>query len=211
MINTFRTGARRVARERTFVGTLMGRGGAKPTRRRRAQVPSPPVEVLEERQMLAGVSDPGQFISLDTGEALFNPAHVNNAGGRRIVGSSASGLWSDAATWGGVTLGSNDIVKIGAGHTVTLDTNVDVHSVVLYPGGHLKFSTNQDTSLRVVNLFVLQGSLLEVGSENSPIQAGVTAEIVFKDTPLSNSWSNGLVVTGKVRIHGEAQSQSFTS
>ena len=51
--------------------------------------------------------------------------------------SSTSGPWNDAATWVGAIPSAGDDIIIAAGHTVTIDVNIDVNSLTIETGASL--------------------------------------------------------------------------
>lgn len=114
--------------------------------------------------------------------------------------------------WSGLFLhaAADDVIRIH--HHVILDTSADVHTVVIEEGGRLEFATNADLTLRVVNLQVLRGGELIIGTPEAPIQGSV--EVVFKDVPINlqhdpGQYGNGLVAEGYVRMHGRELQQTF--
>jgi hypothetical protein len=129
--------------------------------------------------------------------------------------SAANGSWSAASTWAPVRVPEpSDIVRIA--HAVAYDSDSgDVNVVGITAGGTLQFATNSGTKLRVGTLQVLEAGALEVGTAADPIAAGVTAEIVIKDTPLHpeldpDQFGTGvLVIDGRITMHGAPKSPTF--
>jgi hypothetical protein len=141
---------------------------------------------------------------------------------RATVRSAQSGPWSAPATWvGGVLPAANDIVRIAAGHTVTIDdTAATAYTVAI--DGKLAFAPGVNTRLRVTNLQVMAGEMgmgtpgvLEVGTAASPIAAGVTAEIVIANSAIGGSvadplgFGTGVTIIGKATMHGTLRTPTF--
>src|SRR5438132_10316377 len=120
------------------------------------------------------------------------------------VRSAKSGKWSDAATWVGKHVpGSGDSVQVRSGHVVTYDVNSEDAVRVLHVAGTLRFARNKSTRLNVGLLKVQPGeecredgfnchemadvpdvssakmpnAVLEIGTQENPIPAGVTATL----------------------------------
>src|SRR6185295_18014305 len=100
---------------------------------------------------------------------------------RTTVRSAQNGAWSNPATWqGGQVPTANQIVRIAAGHTVTIDDTAAV-AYTLAIDGKLVFATSVNTRLKVTNLQVMAGEngmgtpgVLEIGTAAAPVAAGVT-------------------------------------
>jgi hypothetical protein len=113
---------------------------------------------------------------------------------------------------------AGDVVSIGANVDVTYDVVSDaaVKTVAVQAGGSLRFRTDVSTRLTVVNLLVMEGGLLQIGTLGNPVAAGVKAEVVFADVPLDLAndpaqYGNGLIALGKVSMYGAAMSQTFVN
>jgi len=141
---------------------------------------------------------------------------------RPAVTSVASGSWASASTWqGGQVPTANHVVRIAAGHTVTInDTSAVAYTIAV--DGKLTFATNANTRLKVTNLQVMAGEngmgtpgVLEIGTAAAPVAANVTAEIVIANTPLGGSvadpeqFGNGLMVFGRWTAHGTLRTPTF--
>ena len=141
---------------------------------------------------------------------------------RPAVQSVASGSWSSASTWqGGQIPTANHVVRIAAGHTVTInDTSAVAYTIAV--DGKLAFATTVNTRVRVTNLQVMAGEMgmgtpgvLEIGTAAAPVAANVTAEIVIANTALGGSVSdpeqfgNGLMVFGRWTAHGTLRTPTF--
>jgi hypothetical protein len=128
-----------------------------------------------------------------------------------------SGNWSDPTVWSAGHLpGAGDVVNIGAGKTVTYDvvSTQAVDTVSILAGGTLQFRTNVNTQLTVVNLMVLPGGTLTVGTVAQPVSAAVSAQIVFADTPLDltkdpSQYGHGLLGLGNVFMAGAQHNTTF--
>src|SRR6185503_10821032 len=126
------------------------------------------------------------------------------------------------ATWvGGQVPTSGDVVRIAAGHFVTIDdTSAVAYTVAI--DGKLAFSPSVNTRLKVTNLQVMAGDMgmgtpgvLEIGTAAAPIAAGVTAEIVIANTPIGGSvadplgFGTGIMIIGKATMHGTLRTPTF--
>lgn len=131
------------------------------------------------------------------------------------ISSVASGNWSTPSTWNPARVpGANDKVLVGAGTNVTYDVQSDASLNCVSVDGALRFRNNTSTRIKVGNLMVKDGGVLEVGTSASPIPAGVTAEIIIADKPLDTSFDpeqfgTGFIGFGRVTMHGAIKSPSF--
>jgi hypothetical protein len=110
--------------------------------------------------------------------------------------------------------GANDKVVVGAGNNVTYDAVSDAGLDCVSVEGGLRFRNNANTRLKVGNLMVKDGGVLEVGTSASPIPAGVTAEIIIADKPLDTNndpeqFGTGFIGFGRVAMHGAIKSPTF--
>jgi hypothetical protein len=137
----------------------------------------------------------------------------NFAHGAGIV-SVDDGAWSDSSTWStGAPPGEEDTVLIT--HEVTYDASDGrVATVGVDEGGALRFRTDSDTRLSAVNIIVLPGGTLEVGTSAEPVEADVRAEIVIRDVPLDGAsdpdqFGTALLGFGTITMHGAAKAPTF--
>jgi hypothetical protein len=96
-----------------------------------------------------------------------------------ITSQSPGGDWSAAGTWqGGIVPGQNDTVNVN--HAVRVDM-LGLLSGPVNVSGTLRFSTTTSSSLTLKqgNLTVLSGGTLEMGTEASPLPAGVKATLAL--------------------------------
>jgi PKD repeat protein len=142
---------------------------------------------------------------------------IPNFGGQPTLVAAQSGNWSNPATWGGRLPETGDIVAIGQGMTVFYDqvSDVKIHTVSIEAGGTLQFRTDASTRLRVSNLLVLPEGTLTIGTQATPVASGVKAEVIINDTPLDltkdpSQYGNGVLVFGKVSMHGAVLSDTWT-
>jgi hypothetical protein len=144
---------------------------------------------------------------------------IPNFGAHPTISSVQSGPWSSPSTWStGVVPNTGDIVSIEPYTTVTFDAanSAVVNTVIIQNAGQLIFRTDISTTLNVVNLLVLQGGLLQVGTQANPVAVGVTAAIVFANQPLNTTldpsqYGNGLIALGNVTMCGAAKSDTFVN
>jgi len=131
------------------------------------------------------------------------------------VTSKSSGSWSSPSTWStGRVPAAGDLVSIAAGTVVTYDGLSDLPLTCVGIHGQLRFQADVRTRLHVGTILVMPGGELTVGSESAPIAEAVTAEIVIADQQPDLSrdpeqFGTGLVVLGKLRMHGSPKLPTF--
>lgn len=112
-----------------------------------------------------------------------------------MAGGATSGNWDSGATWGnaGSVKGTDypgsasDVFNIDAGDTVTYnvsEANALLGSTIY---GTLTFKPDASTKLVFGNAYLVVYGTLNIGTNDSPIQAGYTAELYFTATSDSNS------------------------
>jgi len=142
---------------------------------------------------------------------------IPNFGANPTVTATASGSWSNPATWStGQVPAAGDIVSIGNGRVVTYDlvSDVPVKTVAIQSGGSLRFRTDVNTRLYVINLLVLEGGELQIGTQANPVQPHVKAEVIFPNVAINTAadpeqWGNGLIALGRVTTHGAVKDDTF--
>ncbi|HEX2374394.1 MAG TPA: G8 domain-containing protein, partial [Actinomycetota bacterium] len=87
------------------------------------------------------------------------------------VKASASGAWSDPATWGGSVPGADDAVTIPGRQTVTVDTAARARRVQVAEGGTLAFAEDKSSSLELRGNLVVEGTLQMVAPDPGVQQA----------------------------------------
>jgi len=121
-----------------------------------------------------------------------------------------SGSWFDPSTWqNGEVPGANARIVIPEGIAVDYDSVSTAPLFSLRVDGEISFSPEMDTQM-VIDTFVISplGSL-NIGSENNPIQSGVSTKIIIADNgPIDTLWdpnqlSRGVISLGAVNIHGQ--------
>ena len=122
----------------------------------------------------------------------------------------ASGDWNDATIWaGGEVPGLQADVLITEGHVVRYNIVSTEGIDTIRVDGSFVFATDVETQLLVDTLIVDGKGLLEVGSDENPIDDAVTARIIIHDDgPVDPLWdplqlSRGVISHGRVEIHGE--------
>jgi PKD repeat protein len=151
--------------------------------------------------------------------AFIQTSHdlIPNFGANPTITALRSGNWSDPTMWSLDRLpGAGDVVSIGAGETVTYDvvSTANVDTVAIQAGGTLQFRTDVNTTLTVVNLLVMPGGTLTVGTVAQPVAASVKAQIIFPDVPFNytqdpSQYGHGLIGLGNVFMCGAAMNETW--
>lgn len=129
--------------------------------------------------------------------------------------ASRDGAWSDAATWSnGRVPGAGDKVAIGPDRSVVYDVESAAVISCVEIRGRLSFKPDVNTRLTVIDLSVLLGGTLDVGTATAPIQDRVAAEIVIADRPFDvavdpGQVGHGLTSLGTVTMHGAVKKPTF--
>jgi hypothetical protein len=152
--------------------------------------------------------------SSGNGSYLITPyLKIPNFGYTPTITSVQSGNWSNPATWSLDRVPeAGDIVNISSGNTVTYDVNdatdsIPLNTVEVLSGGTLTFSTTTNTQMFVVNLMVLQGGTLDIGTQANPIPSNITATVVWVNQAINTTidpeqYGNGLIALGTVTTYG---------
>jgi len=169
------------------------------------------------------------LVTVNNGTSLINSnpyittpyLNIPNFGARPTVVSVKSGSWSDPTIWspeGVPTAGA--IVDINPGTTVTYDVDdvnatATLNTLEIQATGTLTFRTDTNTELNVVNLVVLSGGELDIGTQANPVAANVTATVVFANQPLNTTldpeqYGNGLIVLGTMTTFGAVKAPYVT-
>ncbi|HEY4232082.1 MAG TPA: G8 domain-containing protein, partial [Lacipirellulaceae bacterium] len=122
-----------------------------------------------------------------------------------------SGAWSDPSIWQGGSVPSDGAhVLIPFGVKVTVDSVLPQRIGTIRVDGTLAFATTANTELKVDTLVESDGGRFEMGTEANPVQAGVTAHLMFTDNgPIDRTWdpfgiSRGFISHGSVSMYGAA-------
>lgn len=130
--------------------------------------------------------------------------------------TAQSGLWSAAETWrNGCVPMAGDAVLVDMGHAVTYDAVSDEVLSCVVVHGTLTFKTDISTRLTVGTLTVHDHGTLTIGTEATPVNPDVTAEVVIGDVPLDlatdpNQIGTSLLAMGRVQMHGAVKTPTFT-
>jgi len=124
--------------------------------------------------------------------------------------SAQSGAWSDANTWtGGEVPSENAQVMVAYGHTVVFDIAQADRMEWVRVDGILQFDHTADTRMYVETLVVAMHGKLTIGTEANPIGEGVTARITIADAGEDFDHSvdihelgRGVITMGRVEMHG---------
>lgn len=131
------------------------------------------------------------------------------------VTSVASGAWSSPTTWSTRRVpGTNDKVLIANGHAITYDVASDAKLQCIELRGRLSFRTDANTRMKIVNLMVMEGGTLEVGTPDRPVAPGVTADIVIAEQAPDPAVDPAQVGTGieglgRIRMSGAVKTPTF--
>ncbi len=80
-------------------------------------------------------------------------------------------LWSSPWTWGGESPPeAGTIVSIDSGKTVYFDTTTPILKAILIDNASLIFDDNQDVALNVEYILIVNGGILQIGTESNPFQ-----------------------------------------
>ena len=128
----------------------------------------------------------------------------------------AGGDWSSPNTWrDGRIPESGGRVLIPAGIAVDVDGRFAAALDWIRINGELRFDPTQNTEVRVDTLVSGPGSLLQIGTADQPVQAGVTAQLVFADRgPLNIAedpmlLGRGAILHGTTVVHGHAKTSAL--
>lgn len=174
---------------------------------------------VSDSQSLSNIATVSIAVQPGASGDFIETAHdkIPNFGANPTIISIHSGNWSDPNTWSlGRLPTTGDVVSIKSGFAVTYDviSNDALKTVAIQAGGSLIFRTDVSTRLTVVNLLVLEGGELQIGTETNPVAADVKAEVIFADVPLDlvndpSQYGNGLIGLGQVTMHGAVKSDTF--
>lgn len=124
----------------------------------------------------------------------------------------ASGNWSDAAIWStGTVPGTDAIVMIADGTTVTIDGVFTERVAGIVVHGTMRFATDCTTQLTVDTLIVHEGGRFEMGTAENPISSSVTATLLIADRGAIDrerdifALGRGVLAESTVSIHGSAK------
>ena len=105
-------------------------------------------------------------------------------------------------------------MRIARDTQVTYDRHVIDPIDTIGIEGHLVFEPQANTLLHVTHLLVYRMGFLEIGRIEKPIARQASATIVFNDHPFDyeedpKQYGNGLLVFGKLRVHGAGMPSTF--
>ncbi|MBX2863913.1 MAG: G8 domain-containing protein, partial [Leptolyngbyaceae cyanobacterium MAG.088] len=120
-----------------------------------------------------------------------------------------NGSWFDASTWKNGNIPDDGAhVMIGEGVNVRYDGESDARLKTVRLDGTLTFAHNRNTKMVVDTFVETDQGTLNIGTEENPIQATKTAQIIIaNEGKIDTNWdptqlSRGLITHGKVRIYG---------
>lgn len=95
--------------------------------------------------------------------------------------------WSDPSIWGGTSPGAGDVVVIGAGRQVVLDTTVQVGGIIVQgEGAALIVEDRAGEMIDLTSDWILvdEGALFQAGSEANPLDTDFTLTLTGDDPDL---------------------------
>ncbi|MEL6107252.1 MAG: G8 domain-containing protein [Planctomycetota bacterium] len=130
---------------------------------------------------------------------------------------TTSGNWSDPLIWEGQALPTEGArIVIPHGVTLTVDSQLTPEFKTIRVDGVLDFATNVNTELRVDTIVSSPMGRFRMGTAANPIQADVTARVVFADDgAIDTTWdpeqlSRGAILQGPTEVHGAAKTHRLT-
>ena len=131
--------------------------------------------------------------------------------------SVSNGSWFAPATWNtGTVPGADATVLIDSGTVVTYDGSSNTEIFTIRVNGTLQFATGINTLLVVNTLVVDPAGIFTIGTAASPVNAAVTAQIIFPDQGAINTmwdpyqFSKGLVSHGSTTMYGAAKKSTIS-
>ncbi|WP_299829762.1 G8 domain-containing protein [uncultured Roseobacter sp.] len=120
-----------------------------------------------------------------------------------------NGSWFDADNWYQGQIPDADArVVIPDGVHMTYDAVSDASLFTVRVDGHLEFAHDADSQMVIDTMVVSPSGTLTIGTEETPVQADVSVDIVFAGNgPIDTDWdptllSRGLIAHGETNIHG---------
>ena len=120
-----------------------------------------------------------------------------------------NGSWFDPDNWyQGRVPDEGAKVLIPRGVQLDYDAANDVRLFTVRVDGQLDFATDIDTRMVVDTMVIAPGGLTTIGTADTPVDAGVTAEIIIANNgAIDVAWdpmllSRGLISHGDIQIHG---------
>ncbi|MCS7470823.1 hypothetical protein NZK35_29570 [Stieleria sp. ICT_E10.1] len=176
-------------------------------------------EALEQRRLLAMMGHNNGVMVTEASVVTHHDIIPRFAANANFI-AVQNGDWSNPEVWStGQVPGADAIIRIPEGLDVDYDVDSQVALDAIEVSGRLDFKTDLNTSLWLNELMVMPGGTLTVGTQQSPIDVNVHAEIVFTDTPGPSGhhfktgtvaspgidpeqYGNGLIVFGHLDLHG---------
>ncbi len=113
----------------------------------------------------------GSYPGLAAIEAPVIVTLINNGNAISSAQFEYINLWSSPWTWGGEEPPeAGTIVVIDDGQMIYFDTTTPILKAVVIDNGSLIFDDNQDVALNVEYILVVNGGVLQVGTESNPFQ-----------------------------------------
>lgn len=130
-----------------------------------------------------------------------------------VVYAKQSGAWDNPDTWGGTLPTDNQTVVIPAGIAVDYGAVLDTRLQSVLVWGELNFATDVDSQLIVDEILTAPGSVFTIGTEEDPVDADVSVDIIIREDTLATTdharvnvdptqLGKGIVTHGQVRING---------
>ena len=149
------------------------------------------------------------MMTMDSGSIMdhhHHPVHMLLSSGEETAAAINDGSWFDPNTWeSGVVPSDGAKVLIPEGITVSYDQESQARIDTIRVDGGLIFAHDHNTKLIVDTLFSTDNGLLQIGTNEHPIQADKTTQIIIdSQDAVSDAMQlgKGVVLSGVTRIHG---------
>lgn len=121
----------------------------------------------------------------------------NTGGNQEGRTSSSAGNWSSPATWGGTVPAAGRHIFIPAGKTVTLDTDINVASLVIE--GTLEVA-RRDTNITAGYIVATTTGQFIAGTEQSPFTNNLTITLTGTDRGATSCGGRSICISGGGKI-----------
>ncbi len=130
---------------------------------------------------LASLAAPADFRTDPNPDALPERADSTSD---TVANTAGLPRWSDALTWGGNTPDAREVIVIGPGQQVVLDTSVQVAGIIVHGEGAALIVQDQNgksIDLTADWILVNDGALFQAGTEANPLDTDFTLTLTGDD------------------------------